>query len=37
VVVLFELPLQAMPLIAKVEGRPLGKISALYGSKKAVI
>jgi hypothetical protein len=31
---LSELPLQAMPLIAKVEGRPTGKISALYGSKK---
>jgi hypothetical protein len=34
VVALSELPLQAMPLIAKVEGRPTGKISALYGSKK---
>jgi hypothetical protein len=37
VVVLSESPLQAMPLIAKVGGRPSGNISALYGSKKAVI
>jgi hypothetical protein len=37
VVVLFTPPLQAMPLIAKVEGRPSGKITALCCSKKALI
>jgi hypothetical protein len=32
----FTSPLQAKPFIAREAGRPLGKICALYGSKKSI-